>query len=259
MESELVRPLRRSYGSEAFQYGDIYLAPDPRRRRPIVILHGGFWRPHRGLDMTAPVAEDLARRGWNTWNVEYRRNGQGEWPATLDDCDAAIDHLALLGVEFEFDRRRGTGHRTLGRRPPRRLVRRPRSRRVTAGSSSTGRSCRRRHLVGGRPGPRSAPLAPASARARWPSSSAAIPSSCRIATGRPIRCGGSRPASRVRCLHSRDDERVPFDQSVSYVDAARRCGDDAELIEVPGTHGDVIDIASAAWPIVVGVIESLEE
>ena len=64
--------------------------------------------------------------------------------------------------------------------------------------------------------------------------------------------------SRVRCLHSRDDERVPFEQSVGYVNAARRCGDDAELIEVRGTHADLIDIAGPAWQTVIDVIESLE-
>jgi acetyl esterase/lipase len=258
VESELVRPLRRSYGREAFQYGDIYLAPDPRWRRPIVILHGGFWRPHRGLEMTAPVAEDLARQGWNTWNVEYRRNAQGEWPATLDDCDAAIDHLAPLGVEFEFD-------------PAKALV---------IGHSAGGHLAvwlAGRGVAASRRGRRAPVVRVADVislagvlnfdvAARTGVGEGAVPEFVggdperlldRYREADPMR--RLPTASRVRCLHSRDDERVPFDQSVSYVDAARRCGDDAELIEVPGTHGDVIDIASAAWPIVVGVIESLEE
>jgi pimeloyl-ACP methyl ester carboxylesterase len=51
----------------------------------------------------------------------------------------------------------------------------------------------------------------------------------------------------VRCLHARDDDTVPFSQSVDYVQAARAAGDDASLVEVTGGHFGVIDPAAPAW------------
>ena len=65
-----------------------------------MVIHGGFWRSQYDLSLGAPLAEDLAGRGWTTWNLEYRRVGNGGgWPATLDDVAAGIDHLTTLGVD----------------------------------------------------------------------------------------------------------------------------------------------------------------
>jgi acetyl esterase/lipase len=239
-----------------FQFGDLYFGSASPMRTPIVLLHGGFWRPHRSLEMTARPAQDLGQRGRTVWNVEYRRNGQGDWPATLEDCGAAIDHLAGLGDEFGFDGSRAlvVGHSaggqlavwSAGRRaealreerpPPRVDVRDAIS---LAGVLDLDGAARSgvgdgavAEFVGGNPEQR-------------PDRYAAADPMQRLPTG-----------ARVRCLHSRDDERVPFDQSARYVDAARRCGDDAELIEVVGSHVDMIDIRSPAWAAVVVTIESL--
>ncbi|HEX6402688.1 MAG TPA: hypothetical protein VF003_05950 [Pseudonocardiaceae bacterium] len=38
-----------------------------------VLFHGGFWRQQFGSSIMDAVAVDLVRRGWATWNVEYRR------------------------------------------------------------------------------------------------------------------------------------------------------------------------------------------
>lgn len=250
-------PLRRCYGTQEFQWGDLYLGATPRRRRTVVLLHGGFWRPQRSLDMTAAAAVALAGRGWSTWNVEYRRNGQGEWPATLEDCGAAIDHLAVLGDEVGFD---AVSPLVVG------------------------------HSAGGHLAVWSAGRAAMAAREGSPAPVVHVDDvislagvldllrAARAGTGEAAVTGfvGGDPeqladryrvadpmqrlptGSRVRCLHSRDDERVPFEQSASYVDAARRSGDDAELIEVCGTHADLIDIARPAWQAVIDAIESLD-
>jgi hypothetical protein len=61
----------------------------------------------------------------------------------------------------------------------------------------------------------------------------------------------------VRCVHSPTDERVPFAQSARFVDAARRAGDDAELIEVRGVHVDGIDVRTRAGQRVVSVLEGM--
>ena len=61
----------------------------------------------------------------------------------------------------------------------------------------------------------------------------------------------------VRCLHARDDDTVPFSQSVDYVRAARAAGDDAAVVEVTGGHFAVIDPASAAWQAAVELLPGL--
>ena len=62
-----------------------------------VVLHAGFWREQYTLELSEELARDLTRRGWATWNVEFRRLGplgQGGYPTTLEDAGAAIDALA---------------------------------------------------------------------------------------------------------------------------------------------------------------------
>jgi acetyl esterase/lipase len=89
---------RLKYGPDASQFGDLYEGGD---RGVAVLLHGGFWRDRFDLALMAPLAGDLAARGWTAWNVEYRRLGSGGGvPATLDDVGAAIDHLAELDLDL---------------------------------------------------------------------------------------------------------------------------------------------------------------
>jgi len=48
----------------------------------------------------------------------------------------------------------------------------------------------------------------------------------------------------VRCVHARADDRVPFKESVTYVEAATAAGQDAQLLEVDGGHFSITDICS---------------
>jgi dipeptidyl aminopeptidase/acylaminoacyl peptidase len=84
------------YGSHPEQVADLRLPDTPEPHRLAVVVHGGFWRAAFTRANTAALAVDLARRGWATLNVEYRRVGCGGGvPLTLDDLTAAI----ALGVE----------------------------------------------------------------------------------------------------------------------------------------------------------------
>ena len=102
------------YGTDASQVGDLYL-PSPPRPAVVCLLHGGFWRmPYSREEMT-PIAEDLVRRGFAVWNLEYRRVGApgGGWPGTFEDVVAGIDHLATLaaeGADLDLDRIQVAGH-----------------------------------------------------------------------------------------------------------------------------------------------------
>ena len=64
-----------------------------------VIIHGGFWRSEWTSDTTESIAVDLTRRGFTTWNIEYRRlRVGGGWPACADDVLAALDFVGGLEI-----------------------------------------------------------------------------------------------------------------------------------------------------------------
>src|SRR5690625_2184422 len=51
------------------------------------------------------MVEDLTRRGFGTWNIEYRRVGEkgGGWPGTFNDVVDAVNHLAHLHEYVQLD------------------------------------------------------------------------------------------------------------------------------------------------------------
>ena len=79
----------------------------PTRAGPhpvVVLIHGGGWKALWGKDLMVPMAVDLARRGLASWNIEFRRLGNGGgWPSTFDDVSAAVDALAVVAEEHALD------------------------------------------------------------------------------------------------------------------------------------------------------------
>jgi acetyl esterase/lipase len=90
--------LRLTYGPVASQFGELYLPRMLRSDLTVILIHGGFWRSHYGLDLMNDLARDLVMRGIAVWNIEYRRLGEtgGGWPATLLDVARAADYLRVL-------------------------------------------------------------------------------------------------------------------------------------------------------------------
>jgi acetyl esterase/lipase len=95
-----------SYGSEPEHVGDLRL-PVGRGPFPVgVIVHGGYYREQWERDTAEPIAVDMVRRGFATWNIEYRRTGPGSgggWPRTFEDVAAAVDHLVVLARDHPLD------------------------------------------------------------------------------------------------------------------------------------------------------------
>ena len=234
------------YGPSESQRGDLYLpcAPHPA---VVCLLHGGFWRMPYGRDQFAPVAEDLAARGYAVWNIGYRRLGEpgGGWPGTLDDVAAAVDHLAALaedGLALDLDRVVVAGH-------------------SAGGQLALCLSARDRGP--GLPGPiRVRPMAAAGLAALTDLASAwaldcgkgAVEAFLGGPPDRhPDRCAAASPIARLPLgvrqliLHGDRDDALPPGLAHDYAAAARASGDAVEFIELAGAgHMDYLDPRSAA-------------
>jgi acetyl esterase/lipase len=80
-----------TYGSHPDQVADVYL-PEPAIGHPLVLVHGGFWRPEYDRTHLRPLAEALRAAGYPVLSLEYRRV-PGHPDGTIDDLRAALTHL----------------------------------------------------------------------------------------------------------------------------------------------------------------------
>jgi acetyl esterase/lipase len=232
---------RIAYGHEHPDQFGVLGMPRGTARALVVLLHGGYWSAEYGAGLMDPMATDLQRHGLATWNVEYRRVGDGGgWPATLTDVALALDHTAALP---------GVGTLPV----------------IVVGHSAGGQlavwaASRTRRTTGGTPRPHAVAtyslsgvldlgtaaaedLGGGATQALLGGTPAEVPA--RYADADPIRLVPAR--SEVVAVHAAADEIVPRSQSTAYVAADRRAGGTADLVLVPGGHFDLIDPSSAAW------------
>jgi acetyl esterase/lipase len=239
-----------SYGPDPSQCADLNVPAAPGPHPVMVLLHGGSWQARYGKRVMRGLLGDLLARGWATWNVEYRRVGNGGgWPETFLDVAGAIDHLPALDAALDLDRVSVLGHSAgghlalwaagRGRLAPaapgafdgqptvrlRAVISQAgvcdlstSARRVPGGAAAT--------LIGGGPD-------------ELPERYAAADPMLLLPTGVP-----------VLLVHGVADQTVSVDYSRSYAQAARASGDEVELVEIAGeagSHRAHIDPRGEAW------------
>jgi acetyl esterase/lipase len=236
-----------SYGDDPHQFAELY-RPSGDSRGVVVVIHGGFWKAHYDASLGRPLAASLAEAGWTAWNLEYRRVGSGGgFPQTLDDVAAGIDALADVdGVDTS--RAIALGHSAGGH--------------LATWAASRGRFERWQ--------PERVPITGVVAQAGVLDLRAAHElglggGAVESFLGHPPGPGDDAldPIRQVpldvpvRCIHPRDDTRVPISQSASYVEAATAAGADADLLEVDGDHFVVIDPSSDVWTRTLEILAAL--
>ncbi|MCV7398705.1 alpha/beta fold hydrolase [Mycobacterium fragae] len=243
------------YGTHPSQYGVLSLPAGPSPWPVAVVIHGGFWRTTYHANLASDLAEDLARHGLASWNVEYRRvgtdpdHGSGGWPATCLDVAAAVDLLATTGQtlaagRLDLSRVVAIGH--------------------SAGGQLAGWLAGRGSLPVDAPG--ASPVVPLSGFVSQAGvldlvfalkeglGSNAIRSFLGAWADDPDTRSLACPSALVpmgipsMCVHGTVDDDVPLSQSQRFVATARRAGDDARLLVIPGAdHYSLIDVTSPAW------------
>jgi acetyl esterase/lipase len=242
-------PTVEAYGPGPDRFGELWRPAGEGPWPVAVLLHGGFWRAARTLELMRPLAADLAGRGLAVWNLEYRRVGRpgGGWPGTCEDVAAGLDHLAELAGRAPLD---------LGRL-------------AVVGHSAGGQlalwSAARAGLPAGAPGagPLVVPRLVVSLAGVCDLHAGAADSIGEGAVAAFLGAGPDRAPERYRLaspmarlplgvrqvlVHGDADPRVPVTQSRGYAAAAAAAGDPVELVELAGVdHLAPIDPASAAW------------
>ena len=95
------------------QFGDLRVPTGPGPFPVAVVVHGGWWRSMFALTYAGWMSEALTAAGVATWNIEYRRVGNGGgYPNTLYDVTAALGELRLISADYPLDLTRVvvTGH-----------------------------------------------------------------------------------------------------------------------------------------------------
>jgi pimeloyl-ACP methyl ester carboxylesterase len=219
-----------AYGDDPTQYGELTL-PEGEPRGVAVLVHGGFWKPEYGIEYATPMVPSLVDAGWATWAIEYRR-GTGA-ADTLADVRAAIDACPVEAATVV-----GVGHSAGGHLVTwaagggglTHVVSQAGVLDLTAAYDEGLGGGAVERFLGHPPGPADAGIDPIQQL--------------------PLEVP-------VWCIHGRGDDNVPIEQSRAYVDAARRAGGNAELVEVEGDHFVVVDPGSDAWAKTLAHLETL--
>jgi dipeptidyl aminopeptidase/acylaminoacyl peptidase len=233
---------RMQWGAEDWQVADLYMPNDPSPYQKdvgipcMMLIHGGFWKSEYGMDLMAPIAEDLAESGIAAWNIEFKRttaDEEGVWMDTMSDIMRAWGQLALLpGIDIV---RSGIiGHSAGGqlalllaskaeRKPWLVVAQAPIADLVAADRaelSDDGDAARR--WLG---------CSPEQNQTLWDQLN-------------PI---SNIPKCPVLLIHGKNDEEVPWSQSDAYIRALKAQGEEVQTLWLPGDHFSIIDVASDDW------------
>src|SRR6266480_3125225 len=271
--SASIKPMRLAYGPEHLQFGDLYLPNQSGPHSIVILIHGGYWRARYGLELMNSLAEDLTKRGYAAWNIEYRRVGNpgGGWPGTFQDVALATDYLRKLAPPYTLDLKKVVpiGH-SAGGHLAFWLAARPRIPFYAQNSPLAGSQLPDENEE------TATPLALAGAislagvvdlEMAWQlhlSNDAVVELLGGTIANVPERYAVASPAAMLPLgvpqvlIHGTSDDSVPLEVSQAYANAARTLNDPITYLELKGVdHVDVIDPHSHAWAITIKELQKL--
>lgn len=253
--------MKIQYGEHPENFG-ILRVPETQEPPPvIVVIHGGMWRVIYNLDYMEPVCEELTAEGWATWNIEYRRVGNGGgFPTTFQDVARAVDFVRELAPRFKLDLTRvivmghsAGGHLALwvaarhciapaselyetgsNALQPRAVISLAGITNLSAGLEQNMSNGIVKELIGG-------------TRQEFSERYAATSPAELLPIG-----------VRQLLIHGTNDDSVPYPMSEDYRAAAVELGDDVTLVTLPGAgHFEMVTPGSREWVQVVETIQSV--
>ncbi|MGH2496714.1 MAG: alpha/beta hydrolase family protein [Ktedonobacteraceae bacterium] len=264
-EPSSIKPVRLAYGPEYLQFGELSLPTSGGPYPVIPLIHGGYWRARYDLTLMNGLAQDLARRGYAAWNIEYRRVGDkgGAWPGTFLDVARAVDYLRVIAPRYQLDLRRvvPVGHSAGGHLAFWLAARS----RIPTNSPLAGPSVATQEGEQATPLPLTGAISLAGVldlEMAWRlhlSNDAVV----ELLGAKPERYTEASPAAMLPLgvpqilIHGTRDSNVPIEISRAYAAKAKSLGDPITYLELEGIdHFDVIDPRSPAW---ARTIEALQE
>jgi len=97
---------RIHYGSNEYQFGDLWLPAKSSAPPPVIVfIHGGWWKSEYDLSYAGYLCDALKRDGIAVWSLEYRRVGStgGGWPTTFQDVAAGFEYLKWVAKKYLLD------------------------------------------------------------------------------------------------------------------------------------------------------------
>jgi len=226
------------YGPANSQRGDLRLPVSPGPHPLVVLIHGGFWRHMWTADTTELIADDLTARGLATFNIEYRRVGDGGGGTrTVDDVIAAIEAV-LRHPDVDAGRWAVLGHSAGGQLA------------LLGAKHFAGRGQSPRLVV---PMGAVTDLRMAISNSIGAGAAAEFVGDEPVAALSPVE---SVPiGASILVAHGVDDDRVPVTQGEAFVNSARSAGDTVDTFLEDGIgHFDFLEPNRHAWTTVAAAI-----
>jgi acetyl esterase/lipase len=256
---------RIAYGPGPQQFGELWLPATAGPHKVVVLIHGGCWLADLpGLELMTYAADDLKRRGFAVWNIEYRRLGHagGGYPGTFQDVAHGVDYLRTLAPTYGLDLNHLVlvGHSAGGH--------------LALWDAARLRLPKTSPLAGGEPLPVAGVVTLAGIndleayRSSGPDACGGPPTIDQLVgagqRGTASLYADTSPAALVpigvpQAIISGDlDPIVPARFGRDYATKAHAAGDAAQVVEIPDAgHFELIDPGSAAWRRIEPVIAQL--
>jgi acetyl esterase/lipase len=248
------------YGPAASQIAELFLPKTKGPHPVVVLLHGGcFLKQYEGFPQTSAMAADLAGRGYAVWNVEYRKLGEAGagYPGTFEDVATAVDRLRTEAPRYDLDLTRviAVGHSAGGhlalwaasraRLPATSLLRVADPLKIGAVISLAG--------IGDLKGQANVWAGPCGADTL----DRLLDTAHRVAPYADTSPVELLPTGvKVVMVHGEFDPVMPPFTGRDYAARARKAGDAAEAVTVPGAaHFDLVIPTTAAWKEITAILD----